>query len=46
MKTNILNLPYTSPDTVWCALREDSLLCQSSTLPDLDEGRHDFNWNY
>lgn len=46
MKKNILNQHYISPDTVWYAAEEDGLLCQSSTLPDLDEGRHDFNWNY
>ena len=46
MKKNTLNQLYISPDTVCYASLEDGLLCQSSTLPDLDEGRHDFDWNY
>ena len=45
MKKNTLKQLYTNPDTVWYAVKEDELLCQSSTVPGLDEGQHDFEWN-
>lgn len=46
MKQNKQKRLYASPETVWCNLQEDDILCQSSSLPSLDEGQHDFNWTY
>ncbi|MBO6169232.1 MAG: hypothetical protein J6O51_04590 [Bacteroidales bacterium] len=45
MKKKTLKQLYATPDTVLYAAQENGILCQSSTLPDMNEGEHDFNWN-
>lgn len=44
MYTKAFTQPYKAPDTVWSAAEEETILCQSNTLPDLTEGESDFEW--
>lgn len=44
MYTKTFIKPYKAPDTVWSASEEESILCQSNTLPDLTEGEDSFEW--
>ncbi|MBO6169233.1 MAG: hypothetical protein J6O51_04595 [Bacteroidales bacterium] len=44
MNTKTFTTPYKAPDTTWSAAEEETLLCQSNTLPDLTEGENDFDW--
>ncbi len=44
MKTKTIAHFYVTPDTVWSIGEEETLLCQSNTLPDLTEGEDNFDW--
>lgn len=44
MNTKTIIKPYKAPDSFWSASEEETLLCQSNTLPDLTEGEDNFEW--
>lgn len=44
MRNKLFNLPYQAPDSEWSVMVEETIVCQSSTIPDLEEGDADFEW--
>ena len=44
MNTKTIIKPYKAPDSFWSASEEETILCQSNTLPDLTEGEDNFEW--